>query len=260
MTTSSQAIEQGYLKVASGGEQGQAAFREQHPHRKQLLHWHASIAKNTAAEFAVAQELQRGTNLRDIFLCNLDGDNIMFPNFPTSLVAQTGPWSDILNSELMHNSCLFYHPLCHHWNTSLSSSTPSCLVFSALVLSSVPSLWFFVFQRLLSQFLLHFCNRRYHLPDCNFLKGPCLSDAFVFQGIIDQETFGTEEEIHFRPPVFAQWAGATTGRIGWQTQPHKVESAQSVCFVILLSLVIGNMDRNRTCLGSWALGLVVILQ
>ncbi len=97
VTTSSQAIEKGYLKVASGGEQGQAALGELHPHRKQLLHWHASIAKNAAAEFAVAQELQRGTNLRNILLCNLDGDNIMLPNFPTSLVSQTCPRTCIFN-------------------------------------------------------------------------------------------------------------------------------------------------------------------
>ncbi len=94
---SSQAIQKRYLLVASGGEQGQAFLGESHPHRKQLLHWHASVAKNTAAEFAVAQELQRGTNLRNILLCNLDGDNIMLPKFPTSLVSQTRTGTCVVN-------------------------------------------------------------------------------------------------------------------------------------------------------------------
>jgi hypothetical protein len=68
------------------------------------------------------------------------------------------------------------------------------------------------------------------LQECNFcfLKGFHPTDVFLFQGAIEQETFGSETQIHFRPPVFAKWAGATTGRIGSQPQPRKVESAQLV--------------------------------
>ena len=61
-----------------------------------------------------------------------------------------------------------------------------------------------------------------------FLKGPHPIDVFLFQGAIKQQTFGSEEVFHFRPPVFAKGAGATTGRIGSQPQPRKVESAQLV--------------------------------
>ena len=85
-----------YLVVASGGERGKAARQDLREHPGVLLHWHASVAKNSAAEFAVTTEIHHGTNLRNLLLCNLDGDNIMLPNFPFSLVAQTCPWTYIL--------------------------------------------------------------------------------------------------------------------------------------------------------------------
>ena len=58
--------------------------------RPLLLHWHASIAKNTAAEFAISEELAKGTCLRHILLCNLDGDNIMLRTFPTAATQKAG--------------------------------------------------------------------------------------------------------------------------------------------------------------------------
>ena len=58
--------------------------------RPLLLHWHASIAKNTAAEFAISEELAKGTYLRHILLCNLDGDNIMLRTFPTAAMQKAG--------------------------------------------------------------------------------------------------------------------------------------------------------------------------
>ena len=91
-----QALRCRYLVVASGGEQGKAACEDLRQHQRLLLHWHASVAKNSAAEFAVATEIRRGITLRNILLCNLDGDNIMLPNFPFSLVTQTCPWTYIL--------------------------------------------------------------------------------------------------------------------------------------------------------------------
>jgi hypothetical protein len=37
-------------------------------------------------EFAISEELAKGSYLRDIFLCNLDGDNIMLRTFHTTAV------------------------------------------------------------------------------------------------------------------------------------------------------------------------------
>jgi hypothetical protein len=54
------------------------------------LHWHASIAKNTAAEFAISEELAKGSRLREILLCNLDGDNIMLRTFPVGAMQKAG--------------------------------------------------------------------------------------------------------------------------------------------------------------------------
>ena len=56
--------------------------------KPRLLHWHASIAKNAAAQFAIETELSKGSDIRDILMCNLDGDNIMLPGFPASAMAQ----------------------------------------------------------------------------------------------------------------------------------------------------------------------------
>jgi hypothetical protein len=87
-----QAIKQGILHVASGGDQYFAMLRKLRidDHRPPLLHWHASIAKNTAAEFAISEELVKGSDIRDILLCNLDGDNIMLRTFPTACVEKAG--------------------------------------------------------------------------------------------------------------------------------------------------------------------------
>jgi hypothetical protein len=57
------------------------------------LHWHASIAKNTAAEFAISEELAKGSYLRDILLCNLDGDNIMLRAFHTAAMEKAGSFN-----------------------------------------------------------------------------------------------------------------------------------------------------------------------
>ena len=129
----------------------------------------------------------------------------------------------------------FYYQPCYNCNSSLSSS-PAFLSVSSSALSSVSLLRIFVLQRLLAQLFitLFFAKADDLSTRLQFLKSTCPSDAFVTQGIIDQATFGTEEEIHFRPPVFAKWAGATTGRIGWKPQPHKVESTQSVGFVSVI--------------------------
>ena len=56
------------------------------PEKPILSFWHASVAKNAAAEFAMQCELERGTNFRDIVLCNLDGDNVMLLQFPTHVL------------------------------------------------------------------------------------------------------------------------------------------------------------------------------
>lgn len=83
------AIAHGYLKVASGGDYASAVIRARGNPQPMLSHWHASVAKNTAAEFAISSELAQGTSMQQILLCNLDGDNIMLPNFPSIAVALT---------------------------------------------------------------------------------------------------------------------------------------------------------------------------
>jgi hypothetical protein len=83
------AIAHGYLKVASGGDYASAVIRDRGNPKPMLSHWHASVAKNTAAEFAISSELAQGTSMQEILLCNLDGDNIMLPNFPSIAVALT---------------------------------------------------------------------------------------------------------------------------------------------------------------------------
>ena len=110
-----QALRCHYLVVASGGEQGKASWQDLRKHPGVLLHWHASVAKNSAAEFAVTTEIHRRTNLRNLLLCNLDGDNIMMPNFPFSLVQQTCPRTYILYVWWMNLTCVlcptidYYH-------------------------------------------------------------------------------------------------------------------------------------------------------
>jgi len=93
-----QAIDCGMLHLASGGS---AAQRRQQSGDSRassdqnipvLEWWHASVAKNTAAKFAVEQELLRQTNLKDLFLCNLDGDNMFAGTFPEWTMRQTGHW------------------------------------------------------------------------------------------------------------------------------------------------------------------------
>ena len=73
--------------------------------RPLLLHWHASIAKNTAAEFAISEELAKGTYLRHILLCNLDGDNIMLRTFPIAAMEKAGDRTIFLK---IHATCIFF--------------------------------------------------------------------------------------------------------------------------------------------------------
>ena len=77
--------------MASGGEAVSGSLSSQmevgEP-KPRLLQWHASIAKNAAAEFAIETALSKGTDMRDIFLCNLDGDNMMLPGFPASAMVK----------------------------------------------------------------------------------------------------------------------------------------------------------------------------
>jgi len=61
-----------------------------------LKFWHASVAKNTAAQFAMWAEMARGTKLRNIMLCNLDGDNVMLSGYPTEIM-------DTYRSDLGYN-------------------------------------------------------------------------------------------------------------------------------------------------------------
>ena len=75
------------LRIASGGRKKADVI--QNGLKPILEHWHASIAKNAAAEFAIRGELGRGKGLRSILLCNLDGDNIMLPSFAPAIMAQT---------------------------------------------------------------------------------------------------------------------------------------------------------------------------
>ena len=78
--------------MASGGDQYTASLHilKKNDFRPILLHWHASVAKNTAAEFAISEELAKGSRLRDILLCNLDGDNIMLRTFPIGVMEKAG--------------------------------------------------------------------------------------------------------------------------------------------------------------------------
>ena len=54
--------------MASEGDQYTASphILKKNDIRPILLHWRASIAKNTAAEFAISEELAKGSRLRDI--------------------------------------------------------------------------------------------------------------------------------------------------------------------------------------------------
>ena len=77
--------------MASGGDHYSASPPIiKNDFRPILLHWHASIAKNTAAEFAISEELAKGSHLREILLCNLDGDNIMLRTFPICAMEKAG--------------------------------------------------------------------------------------------------------------------------------------------------------------------------
>ena len=67
-------------------------------HRNLLLHWHASVAKNTAAEFAIDEEIKKGSNIRDILLCNLDGDNIMLQTFPAAAMQVAGSHASLFEN------------------------------------------------------------------------------------------------------------------------------------------------------------------
>lgn len=100
----------GYLKVASGGEYARADLIATGNPLTMLSHWHASVAKNAAAEFAISSELARGTPIRHILLCNLDGDNIMLQNFPTIAVALASSYVAVVPFLKLH--FLFSDPVC----------------------------------------------------------------------------------------------------------------------------------------------------
>lgn len=96
MSTPCKAIQRGILRITSGGRHAQASEEINKPENpadanKQVLwYWHASVAKNTAAQFAIESELALGTPLNKLMLCNLDGDNIMLGSFPEALMSQAG--------------------------------------------------------------------------------------------------------------------------------------------------------------------------
>lgn len=83
-----EAIEAGYLNLASGGTYARAEDRVA-SHKAVLRFWHASTAKNTAAQFAIRKEMDRGA-LLDLWLCNLDCDNVFLECFPAHVMNAAG--------------------------------------------------------------------------------------------------------------------------------------------------------------------------
>jgi hypothetical protein len=115
--------------------------------------------------------------LRNILLCNLDGDNIMLPSFPTSLVSQTCPLTCIflinyeqtqlcvLCTDFNYQPCiiLIHHDHYNHCFLFIS--------FSPSVLSAESLLWLLVLQYVLSLFEINHFSIPDHFARPQFFEG-----------------------------------------------------------------------------------------